>query len=251
MECLVNRTLAAFGAVLLGLTLALGPGAAASAEPGVPTPGTSLWLSGGTGMSQANGKLSSWEDQSGNGRHATMPVAERQPTYVKWGIGLKPTVRFLGAQSLNLASSLNPTTYTILVVGKQQPASSFNFGIILGPGGSNPNNQLRWNGDSGVMTVRTGGNPMIITAPSGNNRTYHMLTVTFDGSTQRLYRNGVLTATSAVSSTMPFAVSSVGSYYSTSFLQGDISELMVYDRVLSPTERSDTETYLNNKYFFI
>ena len=55
----------------------------AAQAPGGVTAGLQVWLKADAGMStNTNGAaVSSWQDQSGNGRHATMAIVSKQPTY--------------------------------------------------------------------------------------------------------------------------------------------------------------------------
>jgi hypothetical protein len=41
----------------------------------------------------------------------------------------------------------------------------------------------------------------------------------------------------------------LGQAYQKTFFRGDIAEVLVYNRVLSDSERRGVESYLNQKYF--
>lgn len=70
-----------------------------------------------------------------------------------------------------------------------------------------------------------------------------------------LYLNGVLDASSTSFGTAgntqdtDSAVVTVGSFTGSSYLNGDIAEVIIYDRTLTPNEISQVHDYLQNKYY--
>lgn len=224
---------------------------AASAEElaiaSFPTSGLHLWLRSDVGVTTSAGKVSSWADQSGNGRNATMATSARQPTLVTGALNGLPVLRFDGAQSLYMSTPAQPTRFTVFVVGKNSRTTN-SFSMILGPGGNFPNNQLRWENGTQALFVGTSNNFPIIYSTIGDTRTYHRLSASYDGSNMSVYRNGNLVSSHAFSTTGPWTLASVGSWYSTYFLIGDIAEIIIYDRALSSGERASVNDYLQGKY---
>jgi hypothetical protein len=218
-----------------------------SGGPSVPTSGLGLWLAA-DGLALSNGsKVSTWPDQSGNGRNGVMATLSRQPTFVTNALNGRPVVRFGGAQSLSLNTPVQPTTFSVFVVGKNsKPTESFS--MILGPGGNWPNNQLRWENGSQALFVGTSNGMPVVTSSIGNTRVYHVLSATYTGSTLSVYRNGGLISTHSFSTNGPWTLAQVGAWYSSHFMQGDLAEVMVYDRSLPSSERSSVESYLRSKY---
>lgn len=212
-----------------------------------PATGSLLWLRADAGITLTAGKVSSWADQSGNGRHATMATASRQPVLVTGALNAKPVVRFSGAQSLSLASPVSPTSFTIFIVGKNSnPAESLS--MILGPGGNYPNNQMRWENGTQALFVGTGNNLPTTTSTIGNTRIYHELSVRYDGSVMRVYRNGILISSHSFTTSGPWTLAQVAAYYSSSFMIGDLAEVLVYGTALSDADRGRTDSYLKTKY---
>jgi Concanavalin A-like lectin/glucanases superfamily len=216
----------------------------------IPPAGLHLWLRADTGLVFGSGtNVFQWLDQSGNGRNARMATVARQPSFVSFVSGAlngQPVVRFSGAQSMYLDVFTQPTTFSVFVVGKNSLASE-SFSMILGPGGNSPNDQLRWENGSQTLFV-TGNAQTVRTSPIGNTRAYHALSARYDGSTMGFYRDGSFMSSTTFSSTAPWTIASIGSWYSTYFMVGDLAEVIVYDRALSETERASVNSYLRSKY---
>lgn len=105
----------------------LGPRLAAAGEP--PSEGCVLWLRADTGVIGGNGQTAAegaavarWSDQSGSERNASQDEATRRPTFVSRAIGDMPAVRFDGLDDVlsnataNLVESGQPRT--VLAVGR-------------------------------------------------------------------------------------------------------------------------------------
>jgi hypothetical protein len=214
----------------------------------IPTLGLHLWLRSDAGLSAPHGgRVPQWLDQSGNGRHATMGTTARQPFHFTGALNGHGVVRFFGAESLSLSILSQPTHFSVFVVGKNNKTTE-SFSMILGPGGNSPNNQLRWENGSQALFVGTGNNFPIIRSSIGNTRTYHALSARYNGSTMSVYRDGGLRSSHNFVTSGPWILASVGSWYSSEFMQGDLAEVVVYDRALSENERLSVNAYLRSKY---
>lgn len=213
----------------------------------IPTTGLHLWLRADSGVTASGGRISRWLDQSGNARHAYMTTASRQPYLISGALNGKPVVRFYGAESMNLEVPAQPSSFTVFVVGKNNKTSE-SFSMILGPGGSYPNNQLRWENGSQALFVGTGNNMPVITSNIGNTRTYHALSARYNGSSMSVYRDGNLVSTHSFTTSGPWTLASVGSWYSSYFMIGELAEVIVYDRALSDSERGTVNSHLRSKY---
>jgi Concanavalin A-like lectin/glucanases superfamily len=217
------------------------------ASAAIPAAGLHLWLRSDAGVTLSGSQISRWVDQSGNGRNAAMSTAPRQPTYVAGALNGKPMVRFFGQQSMGLEITASPTTFTVFVMGRNSRTDN-SFSMILGPGGNSPNNQLRWENGSQALFVGTGNNMPIITSSIGDTRAYHALSARYDGATMTVYRDGNATSSHAFSTSGPWILASVGSYYSSNFMVGDLGEVIIYNRVLTESERLSVNGYLRSKY---
>lgn len=85
--------------------------------------------------SDTNGFVTTWYDQSGNGRNATQTSASSQPQIVSSGSVItensKPTILFDGSDdSFSIASTISSTTsYTMIGVNKRTDTSATSVGI--------------------------------------------------------------------------------------------------------------------------
>jgi len=213
----------------------------------VPTAGLHLWLRADVGVSTDVGtSVARWADQSGNGRNAAMPTLARQPELVPGALNGLPVLRFNGAQSLVLDVFATPTDFTIFIVGKNAKVGTES--IILGPAGNSPNNQLRWENATEALFVGTGNGMPIITTNIGNTRVPHALSVRYDGATMTVFRDGGGVSSHQFVTTGPWTFASVGAFFSSVFLEGDIGEIMIYDRALSTVDQEAVNSYLRSKY---
>lgn len=212
----------------------------------IPALGMHLWLRSDTGVTPAT-RVGTWTDQSGQGRDAAMPTVARQPFYAPGLASGWPVVRFTGAESLSFANAVTPTVYSIFVVGRNtNPAEA--FGVVLGPAGDSPNNQLRWENGTDVLVAGTGNAMPTTTSTIGDTRVFHALLVRYDGTTQSVYRDGGLVSSLRFAVTRPWVFASLGAFYSSEFLKGDIAEVLIYDRALPEAERLAVNAYLRAKY---
>lgn len=213
----------------------------------IPTSNLHLWLRADSGVTAPGGRVSQWLDQSGSGRNGSMTLASRQPFLVSNALGGLPVVEFRGAQSLNLDVVAQPTTFSVFVLGKNNMPDS-SFSMILGPGGNSPNNQLRWNDETHALFIGLGNNLPEVIPPIGNTKIYHELSAVYDGSTMAVYRDGNLISSTSFATSGPWTLASVGSWFSSFFMQGDLAELIMYARPLSAAERTLVDSYLHTKY---
>lgn len=218
-----------------------------TAPPPIPTAGLHLWLRADRGVTAPGGRVSQWLDQSGSSRNASMPTASRQPLLVSNAIADLPVIRFEGVQSMNLDPVAQPTEFSIFVVGKNSTPDE-SFSMILGPGGSSPNNQLRWEDGNDALFVGTGNDLPETKVPIGDTRVYHELSAVYDGSMMAVYRNADLVEATSFTTSGPWTLASVGSFYSTNFMQGDLAELIIYARPLPSSQRVAVDAYLLGRY---
>ncbi|MBV1853609.1 M4 family metallopeptidase [Catellatospora tritici] len=210
-----------------------------------PTPGSLVWLRADAGVTSSGGLVSNWTDQSGTGHHASMTVAARQPSLASGVVNGKPVIRFGGSQSLSLVT-INPSAFTVFVVGKNSKTTE-SYSMILGPGGNNANNQLRWENGTQALVYGSNGIPAT-TSTIGNTRVFHDLVIRYDGATLKVYRDGTLYTSTPVAASGGWSINQIGAYYSSAYMQGDLAELLVYSSALSDTDRVSTQNYLKSKY---
>ncbi|WP_412543332.1 LamG-like jellyroll fold domain-containing protein [Longispora sp. K20-0274] len=213
---------------------------------GAPAGGSLVWLRADVGVTVNGTNVTSWNDQSGNGRNAIMTTPTRQPHLVQGQLNGNPVLRFDGAQSLYFPSPVNPYTFSVFVVGKNSKSSGFS--MILGPGGNYPNNQLRWENSTQALFVGTGNNMPVVTSTIGNTMVPHELSATYDGSTMRVYRDGAFVSSHSFTTNSGWTLASIGAWYSSYFMVGDLAEVLVYPTALGDGDRMATDSYLRTKY---
>ncbi len=198
-----------------------------------------LWLKADaiTGVADG-GTLATWSDASGNGNDTTQNTSGSRPTYRANILNGKPIIQFNsagGVKFMNTANSFqNHQTYAVI----NSPSASFSY--YATPVGAISNYLERpFLFESGTTyfhvniypsAVRKNG---VAITPSpfnlGTITSYFQMTVDAANPTMvRRYQIGA----------------SEGAYGGNI----NIAEIMIFDSILSPTDRAAVETYLNTKY---
>ncbi|MEM1312454.1 MAG: DUF2341 domain-containing protein [Patescibacteria group bacterium] len=206
-------------------------------------------------LTEADGSaIASWNDTSGNNNNAAQSDTNKQPTVVANAINGKKLVRFDGTQSLEISDNptLNNNSQTVIAVANfgtshdsyeqilgKSSSASWNDGFSVG---NNGNNLSTW-----VNNYSSGG--ATVSAPILTPKNY-VITSTFGGSSINLSVDGELVATNTYSGSQttnnqPLIIGAINDGYN---LNGDIAEILIYDRVLTPSEQSEAEAYLKSKY---
>jgi hypothetical protein len=199
--------------------------------------------------------IATWKDRSGNNRNATA-AGTAQPTYRTNILNSKPVVRFDGindVMSLGNITAVETQGQTIFVVGK---ASGANQMYVTrhdgGTGGSfyMASNNTSAGGVHYMVQRASGARADIYTA--GTNTNYRVMTVMYDGGVLKSYENGALTGTkTGPGGALQSNTSNLklGHYDSTSwYLNGDLAEVIIYNRNLSEGEQGRIEEYLATKW---
>jgi autotransporter-associated beta strand protein len=211
-----------------------------------PVAGACYWLDASSTaiVKDAAGKVSAWNDVSGNGRNFTQTTASNQPTYSADGLAAgKPSIHFDGG-TINLKYAAGTSPQTVFIVNKPDATA---FGGLSGIwGNDNP-------GDKGI---RGASATSWQTAGDGNDF--------INGTGGAIYINGstvaggsfgtagaahLMEATRGANHTAAYNDTDLGGYYGGRYYKGDISEVLVYDTVLSAADRAAVENYLMYKWF--
>lgn len=219
--------------------------------------GLELWLDASTISSSAT-SVSTWTDQSGNGRDASAAATGSTPTYVASNplFSDRPTVSFDGGDALTsaLASVMNITgnsSRTIFVVFSQDTGASRN---MLGYG-SNTSLALFDIAAAGQqLSGHFHGTAFINGGPAFALNQMVVGAVRYDGSVFTTYHNdgtfnGLASSTALALNTGDSAFTIGGGIYPTynGFI-GDIAEVLVYSAALSDADRIAVDSYLHTKY---
>ena len=204
--------------------------------------GLIFWMDGadpaGTGVLPANGaSITTWVDKSGNGKNAT--VSTSPATY---SLSTKSLV-FTGAQYYTTPFTSVPTTISVFLV------------INLGSPGY-------MDMMAGVLQVISTGYNQLVTIPGGSHvlngaamsqNTNILYNFTFDASSSAaIYYNGALSGTrngsTSYSGNGSIVIGSSDGVHET--YTGTISEILIYNSVLSTANRQKIEGYLAWKWGF-
>jgi hypothetical protein len=226
-------------------------------------PNLGLWLKADAGVTLVGGAVDGWADQSGNGRDFSAPGATNRPAYSGTLNGL-PVLTFDGtddylngnAASLNLAQNVNGLT--IIAVAKYgasaiQGLVSIGTGSVLGAGRSAIDvtatqwrlSGRRLDGDS-FGSVAGGTTSAVPVIQSGVFRYSAGTAGVFINSVSQ--NDGAFQTAGATSNTasLRFVIGCVINL--SSFLNGDIAEVIIYQRAISVEERNSVERYLSVKW---
>jgi hypothetical protein len=247
-------------AVLIVLTLA--GGGLSEAALVTDLSGSVLWLDAAQIPPQANDTdLTTWADQSAAGTNdVSQATASKKPHYIDAANGLngRPLVRFNGGQALFSGSVTSFNDFSAfavyqfdalgsdrIVVSKYDyPTSNREWAFFY-----NANNlRMRTSDDGSATSDLTFGNP-----PTGS---FNVETLSKSGAAATLFRNGSpLSGSGSVRNPLHAGNShfGIGGVNATaagpvSTLDGDIAEIVVYDRPVSAAERIVMENYLSAKY---
>ena len=219
--------------------------------------GLQLWLDGAdplnTGTAPSSGTvITSWSDKSGSSNNFAQATGSFQPIYGAMSNG-KTAVNFASSKYMTNTTISVPTTYSIFVVGY---TGTNGYGRLLNGG---VDGALFFGTGSGATQFATfAGNGVStwndsnINSPATSVASLCLMEMTNSGTSSGLlpYVNGtVLNAKNGT--TVSFTTLQVGSYYATGsnqFWNGYVAEILIYNSVLSATNRQVVEGYLAWKW---
>jgi len=230
------------------------------------------WYAADVGVTTNNNKVTQWNDLSGNGHHVTQADTSKAPTYsATGGPNSRPTLTFDGTNDF-LASAAHfwgSDDLTVIVVMKFGNATRTTGEQIISRRTATPTYQWNFYGTSATPNK---GNFQIF--PNGSTTAYcnfetptgfkhinwksHVWTSN-GAETVTLFSNGSSVSIidtdvgasdgSIVDDSMPLTLGAGRATSPNEFLQGSISEIIVYSRALTTAERQNLEqNYLCKKY---
>lgn len=257
--------------LLIGHTPTSGPDygtfswpAATEAQPFKPTDiaGCRLWIDAAdTSTVTLNGSLVSQVlDKSGNGNTASQGTASLQFQYILAAHNGNNTFRANADFTAYMRGGMSGLTQTsTLFIVVSRPDIFYSASAMFSSGNNDDNTGLTFIALGGDQTIdmRVGtsssGDPFFFAANPTYTGTYSQFTNLSTLTTVQQYQDGALVA----SGTGSVAVDSLGSYILGGYdyqggqpfnLTGDLSEVIVYDSVLDPTEQAIVEAYLKMKW---
>ncbi|HQA76245.1 MAG TPA: PKD domain-containing protein, partial [Salinivirgaceae bacterium] len=207
----------------------------------IPTENLKLWLKADN-VEIVNGLVSQWNDASGNNLHLTQSNVINRPKLVENQLSGEPLVRFSGSQWLKVQyPSIVEQPITIFVLWDNKSANSVicfcNYSTLVF--------SLRSSGS--VVDIHAGG-------PVGYSKsspfTYTLNSLVFNSSQSSIYENGVQKKSGNAGTRTMNGITVGAAYYNSLCLDGDIAEIIVYDTVLTDSQRQQIEQYLMDKYAY-
>jgi len=205
----------------------------------------------------AANKVTLWYDivsTSNNKNNASQNTADNQPTYVKNSINGLPTVRFDSAsvQFLNLPDGTVPynnSPYTIFFVAR--PTGVIDRNGLLGSGSYTHNNTNAFRYNAGGRLINYWWDIDIVSEEDAVVADKaHIATFYYNLSERRIYANGSLITTLASTANEATKVdNTIGKTLDDAeSMNGDIAEIIIFDRALKDEERQSIEAYLSKKW---
>ncbi len=209
-----------------------------------------LWLHADqNAVNTLNGYVTSWVDSSGNNHHAFGPDAGWAPAFVNGQINGLPVVRFDGVDDfLDLQGQIiGKQTFTVIVVGKMKNAATQGM-LLSNYATTNTTTSVYFGSGGGYLTftadLQLGGNY------TSNN--YAIFTATSFLFNAQTFINGAVSGTRGAALntkdlTTHYVLGRQGGTAS-GYLDGDIAEVLVFDKPLTSQEQAQVETALAAKY---
>lgn len=214
-------------------------------------------------IKDSNNNVSQWTDLTGNGFHVVQSATPSlQPTWSSSVTALygKPGVQFNGSAVLSTSAAVNveagssdQTVIAVVVPGSTQQAYSSivdlsadaSEGFVLGEQGTQTNQYVLWWMPSSLSGWQSSPS---VTASAGQPQ---IIAVSKSGASASSYLNGVVQRTGSAPATIvtPIAKLAVGNRVSATYgFNGQVGEVLVYNRALSASELQQVETQLASRY---
>lgn len=205
-----------------------------------------LWLSADAGLTLAGSNVAVWADISGKGRD--LDEATNRPTFQASVINSRPVVRFDGSNDKLYRTFSLTRPFTVLCVHKNIAYSSLSSvwyaGNVLA--GTTP---MRLVQISSGDALRLDGNS--VSGPSvTSNLVNAQLTESYvNGAATTLRKNnGSAVLTGSSMGTINLTGFCLGGRISDRFANVDVAEVIILNRALTGTERTNLQTYFNSRY---
>jgi len=215
--------------------------------------GLQLWLRADSLDHVDNQPVKTWPDSSNFSRKVSQPILNRRPIYKVNAIDGQPVLRFDGNDLMLTEDSFELDDFTIYVVFKDDTTLRPSERLL-----DHDRANGLWLGRTNSASHQWGGGVKQGSAPYGTFGTFsggsaHTMTAMRAGTNHTIYRNGVQVATQTVSTAATASEKiAIGGKADettdTEWLNGDIAEVLVYDRALSSVEREKLDEHFAAKY---
>lgn len=200
--------------------------------------------------------VSLWHDTSPNANDVSQAVALSQPTKKTNVYGSHAVVRFDGTR-LMLATSFtgqpvgNGAHSIFIVVAYASQNLDGNVSLAFGVDSGTPTAAGVYLGGGRATRNAFSGGIGIVDAPSdavvnvGN-----VISCIFDGTSRTIWQDGIQGETTLTTGALVAGSLSIGAWVnSAALLQGDLAEILIYNRAVTNAERLQLEAYLASKYY--
>lgn len=225
-------------------------------DPVLPvTSGLTLWLKADAGVLKAGGAaaadldpIETWQDQSGSLNHLTQATLARQPTFrtnIKNG---KPVVRCVDDSLSKVTPAQATQAYSLFLVLKSDVLTGAQAAIFNGNPSGDGYGFIHDLATTYRRQLLHGGVAFI--ADGAATVLWHQVSVVqaanvamwIDGVSETLAASGLPLA--------PTAAITVANYSNThtSYWQGDLAEILLYNRTLTDAERISVQDYLKTRW---
>ena len=201
--------------------------------------GCLLWLKADAGaQTNALGGVTNWLDQSGNGNHAASQAAATHPGYVTNVVNGQPVVRFSGADDNYIKFTRFANIRTVFWVIKEDADAADSARFLLGDQGG------------GTYDFHRGGGKTIWNsshAPMMFNGTTELNGTEINGRTTVMPTSMSVLSVRTTGNARANSLSRDRNINGRSW-DGDVAELIIYDRELAASEMVGIYLYLEAKY---
>ena len=208
-----------------------------------------LWLDASAikGLQEGDA-VRTWLDLSGSGLDMEEANTNRYPVYQSGVLNNKPVVHFEAEYDVRLESTLfDPIGHplTVFVVGSKEGGDDRGY-ILSTVGADHPiNGAIALARDGDELSAFAGN---WLSSGTSDVFAHQLITVLFDGADSEILINGVSKATGNTGNRDMTRLFIGGRGDDADFFDGDIAEVIIYDRRLATTERRQVEDYLLEKY---
>ena len=223
--------------------------------PGAVSSGLEVWLraDNGTNCTTDGCSISTWSDQSPNAYTYTQASGGNQPTLDSNSINFNPSLTFNGSTHHLDGPSIDATR-NLSIIAVVQPGSSTGFHPVFSEVTDAADKQfaLATSGNRVRYDAELSSNNYNATSSTDVGTEAHMIGTIVDNSLGLTFRlDGESDGTSTLSAepTNTGVASTVGTWdYNTSFYNGQIAEVVMYDTELTGEDLQKVESYLAIKY---
>ncbi len=218
--------------------------------------GLVLWLRSDN-VTTTGSNISQWTDISGSSNSATQSVMANQPTLMTSAVNGLPAVNFSSGKFMQIPAGMANFTGGMSLIAVLRPTAVTAGARILdfGNGATSDNLQIQEPSSTAAsLYLYNGTTPSSVTSPSAitlNN--FQVLECVADGTgNASIYTNGVLGGQSSTMNLLNNVVRA-NNYLAQgsgggNFFQGQIAELLLYNRGISAAERAAIEGYAFSRY---